>query len=201
MNRLSKICVAASLILFGCNNHEQVVLQTGDLTYFPLEVGNRWVYESIRPDMPLRTAVFTIISAETKEGTEYFAMERIYEMENVSSGGDTIFYRIDQQGFVFENSKYDKIERNRFRLGAGEGYAWHMESSSPQRYIVTTSITDVTLNSGVLHECKSFSYDVPEWADEEHYIILAKGIGIVQHGNAWGFDYKLKSAKIGGVVN
>jgi hypothetical protein len=199
MKILSKLLFAASVTLFCCDDNDQVDMTTEDFTYFPLEVGNRWVYEPLRKELPLSSSVvFTIVSIEIKEGKEYFAMEKLYENGSAQSR-DTVFYRIDPQGFVFEISRYDITERNRFRLGVGEGYKWNMESSAQERYIVTTSITDVTLSSGVLNQCKSFSYDVPEWADEEHYLILAKGLGIVQYGGAWGFDYRLKSAKIGGV--
>jgi hypothetical protein len=198
MKSLVRFVFVSSVILFSCDNDQQVNIATKDISYFPLQIGNRWEYEPIRTDMKLKTSVFTIVSTEIRDSKEYFAMERLYQYENTSSR-DTVFYRIDPQGFVFETSRYDTGERNRFRLGAADGDTWNMESSAPDNYVVRTSITDVTLSSQLLHDCKSFSYDVPQWADEEHYFILAPGLGIVQHGNAWGFDYKLKTAKIAGL--
>lgn len=197
MKYLSKFLFAAGLALLSCtNNDEPVVITSAGSSYFPLDIGNRWEYAPIRKDMLLKSAVFTIVSKEVVGDYEYFAMEKLYESENGNTSRDTVLYRVDSEDFVFELSQQSKTEQNRFRLRATEGYTWSMESFSKDPYIVTTSITDVTLNGQVISECKSFSFDVPQWADEEHYFVLARGVGIVEFGNAWGFDYKLKSAHI-----
>ena len=201
MKILSKFLLIACVILMSCDVGDEKIIQvSGELSYFPIEVGYRWEYEPLRTDLPeLASAVFTVVGKETRQGREYFAMERRFERQGGAFSSDTIFYRVDAQGFVFELFRYDTVERNRFRLEAADGETWEMQNSTLQPYIVTTQITDVNIANGVLHECKSFGYDVPQWADEEHYIILARGLGIVQHGGAWGFDYKLKSAQLGAV--
>jgi hypothetical protein len=201
MKHFPKFLFFAISVIISCDNDEKLIVEPGESSYFPLQVGYQWEYEPIRTDLPyLTAATFTVISQETKFGKTYFAMERRFERQNGFLSSDTIFYRVDSEGFVFELSGSDEVERNRFRLGANQGDTWEMESGAEQKYVVTTSISDVTLAGGVLSDCKSFSYDIPQWADEEHYIILAQGIGIVQHGNAWGFDFKLKRAQLGAIT-
>lgn len=194
MKKLAALFCAVAILGLSCeDNKDQITANPEDLSYFPLEVGTRWEYEGIGPSSLTSSSTFTIVSIETLGGKEYFGMEMVYrDDERGWSGRDTIFFRMDDRGYVYELASNNQ-ERNRFRLGATDGYRWTMASFDREDFTVSTSVTDVQLGAELLSDCKKFYYDIPGMADEEHYYILAKDLGIVEHGNAWGFNYRLKA--------
>jgi hypothetical protein len=199
MKSLPNILFAALILLFSCDSNDEIIATAEELTYFPLEVGNRWEYEPISPQAGVaKSAVFTIVSQGVLDGKEYFAMETKRESADGLLSVDTIHYRMDARGYVYALMSYQK-EVNLFRLGAAAGTAWLMENSLYDEMKVTVSVSDVTIDDMIFHQAKNFDYNVPQVIDEEHWYTLAKGVGIIRYGNAWGFNYKLKNARIGGV--
>lgn len=193
MKKILTLLFASAFLAISCEDEkDQITVTADEFSYFPLELGSRWEYEGIGPASINGSATFTIVSIENINGKEYYAMETLYSDDGRGwSSRDTVFFRIDERGFVYEINN-NAGERNRFRLGATEGYRWTMASFSKHNFNVVTTIGDFELESETLRDCKTYSYDIPQMADEEHYYILAKDIGIVQHGNSWGFNYRLK---------
>ena len=131
-------------------------------------------------------------------GEEYYLM--VIKTESPSAvNTDTVYYRIDGNGFVFQRLKTGEIS-NPYRLGATDGAGWHLSSASTEKDMSVTYYTDpIDINSTQLENCRLFSYDVENWADEEYYTTLAPGIGVVTSHSAWGFRKDLKKAIINGV--
>ena len=193
MKRLLHFVFPSLIVLFSCHTEEISFANPEDLEYFPLAVGNRWEYEPLDTNVStFISGTFTITGVDVRGGHEYFVMVRDVET-NYTSYSDTVLYRVDNRGYVFKISSLDARERNIFRLGASNGYKWTMENSPYKDLIVTTTYQDKIVNNELTPDCKDFYFNSPEIFDEEHSYVLAKGIGIIQHNNFWGFNYKLKS--------
>lgn len=184
------------LALFSCHSEEDVVATQEDFQYFPLAIGNRWEYEPMHTAVPgFKTAVFDITRSEIRAGKEYFVMRRTFETD-YESLTDSVLYRVDSRGNVFEILDFDKKERNRFRLVATDGYKWTIDGSPYEDLVVTVTYEDKVVNNEQLRDCKDFYFNAPATFDEEHSYVLAKGIGIIEHSNFWGINYKLKSVSL-----
>ena len=194
MRKFPALFLALTILGFSCEvDKEDITANPQELSYFPLEVGTRWEYEGIGPSSMTSSATFAIVATQTFGGKEYYGMEIVRRDDARGwSGRDTVFFRMDEHGFVYELTNNNQ-ERNRFRLGATDGYRWTMASFDREDFTVSTSVINAELGAEVLRECKRFYFDIPAMADEEHYYILAKDIGIVEYGNAWGFNYRLKA--------
>jgi hypothetical protein len=200
MKNFSIFFIAITVGLLSCDNSDEMDASPEDFSYFPLEVGNLWEYEPLHPERPVvASALFTIVDKETRNGKEYFVMERILETAEGTKFTDSVSYRIDSRGYVFELYKFRNYELNTMRLGASNGDSWSVEQTSNSNLIALTTFRDITRNGETLTRCKEFYYNAKEVMDEERAYVLAKGIGIIQYTNAWGFDYKLKRARISGI--
>lgn len=193
MKNLATFIFAAVIAAYGCDDdNDQLTFDPQDLNYFPLEVGRQWEYERVSPESDPGSAVYTIVGKEVRNDKEYFAMERVHKYRNEFTIRDTVYYRIDSKGNVFEIFGDQNTETNRFKLGATDGYTWNMRSFD-HNYKVTTTFKDLIYGTEALRECKAFDYNAPIVIDEEHYYVLAKDIGIVEHGGSLQYTYKLKA--------
>jgi hypothetical protein len=162
-------------------------------------VGNHWEYEPVLEINPqVLSATMDIPSKYFFEGREYFVIVSKYTYPYGTSI-DSVFYRMDSNGFVYETMKNFPEEANRYRLAATNNESWKIPYRDDYDLVATTTvIQSLTLNNTELENCKSYYFDSPGVVDEEHYVILAPGLGIIKRGSAWGFDIKLKKAIIDG---
>ena len=120
-----------------------------------------------------------------------------YKPEEVVN--DTVYYRLDDNGFVYSRRKYNQVEENKFRLNAKNGDTWMYPVENNDLAAIKLFVVDVELRTKDLQNCKAYFYDVAQWADEEYTITLAKGLGFVkEYSNAWGMGQVLESVTING---
>jgi hypothetical protein len=185
-----------TLGFFACNDNCPTVIIPSN-SYFPLEIGNTWTYAPPNYDGFNGKLTTTIKDKTIIDGKECYIMQKAYT-NNTGTFYDTIYYRMDEKGYVY--SKFlDNQEVNVFRLFAKDKEEWSVPFMQEGEIGKITSTSDVVVKLGVdsLTHCKTFSFDVAAWADEEWWATLAPGIGIVSEGGAWS-QYKLKSAVVGG---
>ena len=189
------ILVFVAAFCWCCDDEK---IQVSDNSYFPLAVGNTWEYVPVYQS-GLSPLTVVVQGTENIDNKTYYVVIRS-TVVNGSPVENTIFYRMDDNGYVFERQAETSVEINRFRLNTQDGDTWQMPVPQMDAYTVTTSVMDEVQLTPLLSvpDGKSFSYDVPQYVDEEHYITLAKGLGIVKQGSAWGFDMRLKKAVING---
>lgn len=191
--------ILLTLLTIGCDYGDSE-FRVAENNFFPLQVGNYW---ELRPfaQNPTNDQVvtkMTITGTETFAGVEYYCMVTTSESP-IGVYIDSAYYRMDGNGFVFRRTETGDVS-NPYRLGADDGASWRLSSSSTEDDMtVTFYSTPVEIGSLQLENCRLFSYDVENWADEESYTTLAPGIGIVTMHSAWGFRKDLKKAMVNGV--
>lgn len=196
MNRKSAILLSF-IVIAGCDDRDFNLAKNN---YFPLQVGNYWELRPPAQDPQNDQVVvkMEITGTQSFSGVEYYLMVRKTEASNGVSV-DTAYYRTDNNGFVFQYWKTGEIT-NPYRLGAKDGDRWQLSDASTEDDMrVTYYSTPVEINSTEVEDCRLFSFDKENWADEEHYTTLAPGIGIVTTHSAWGFRKDLKKAIVNGI--
>jgi hypothetical protein len=183
--------------LLACDGNE--LISPAENSYLPLQVGNSWKFVAIGPTQTDRYSFKRVTAETTLEGTAYYEVVSGYanpqEAEVVQ---DTLYYRIDNKGFVYIRGKQDDLEKNLFRLNGLDGDSWTFEIEG---YTVSMDLAIVSLDidEKELKKCKAFFYDVDVMADEEYTTTFAKGIGFVKiYSNAWANGSILKTAVIDG---
>jgi len=186
-----------SILLVGCDDDSP--FETGSNNYFPLEVGNIWIFRSLQGNNDYKT--FKRVTAKVTLDDLVYAevvSGRTYPDDIGDNTYDTTYYRVEENGYVYFRRKNNNAEENRFRLNAIDGDTWTYPIENSETMAVTLSIVNVELRNKNLRNCKVYYYDVTQWIDEEHTTILAKGIGFVKEYAAWGTGQVLESATING---
>lgn len=198
---MRKLVFLLSLFFSGCYYHQTITPEiSGNSSYLPLEIGNSWDFQ------PLTNPPGALIHCEVT-GLASINSHQYYLLVTSSTYSDrtykdSAYYRIDNNGFVYI---YDKnqpnLEANRFRLNAQNGDTWTYPVDNNSVATIKTTVGPLVVGSTEIAKCKSYYFDVVNWADEEYTITLAPGIGFVkEYSNAWGMGQILKSAKIHGQV-
>jgi hypothetical protein len=197
MKRIS-IYLMAVLSISGCHDeNEKPGSINGD--YFPLHVGDYWEFVPVYTQDPSFALRREITGKVMLDNSEYF--QAITKSNSSAGYSDTVYYRVDNNGFVFSRRNNTAREINSYRLNASHGESWvvpYEYSSEPsadgktQCFVGTFKLKDKEFDN-----CKTFSFDVEQWADEEHYTVLSKEVGPLREGSAW-FTYDLKKAFING---
>jgi hypothetical protein len=167
-------------------------------SYLPLKIGNYWEFVNT-PEVGIqysqRTEVTRMVSFNNNE---YFELVNILKSGDQTSR-DTTYYRITHQGYVYTWRKDWTVEENPLRLYADDGDAWTYETDYDAEAVITVDeIDDLEIGEEKLDDCKSYSFDIEQWADEEHSIVLAPGIGFVKKLSGWGISSQLAKASING---
>jgi hypothetical protein len=204
MIKKSYLSMLIVLIISACaDDHEPMIIY--DDSYFPLHVGDLWEYRPANEEFPQMNAQIPIVTRDIKGievmgGHEYFFMLITYDysMQDRDTVYDSAYYRLDSNGFVYAFDKKTGTETNPFRLGAIDGDRWEYPTQYGDGKIFVSLVEKFELGNFTVEECKRFSFDVAQMADEENYSVLGPGLGIVSQGNAWGFNTKLKKATIDG---
>ena len=167
-------------------------------SYLPLKIGNYWEFVNIPEigtEYTQRTEVTRVLSFNNNE---YFELVT-FQKSGDQAYRDTTYYRITQQGYVYTFRRGWTLEENPMRLYADDGDTWKYSTNYHAEATITVDeIDDLELGDEKLDDCKSFSYDVEQWADEEHSIVLAPGIGFVQRLVGFGISSRLVKASVNG---
>ncbi len=188
---------AIPLLFLGCDNEGPTKATPEDLTYFPLHVGDSWVYVPGWVNDPISSRESTIESTQVIEGKTYFKMTTVTIFTD-GRGPMTAesFYRVDAQGFVYVRNSDSKRESNIFRLAVSDGTKWAIESGPLADREVSVSEEGWLKYSGGV--CKSYFFDRPTTIDDEHSYLLAPGIGIVSESSPAWISFYLVEAVVNG---
>jgi len=192
-------------ILAGCeyNNVTYKEKEPATENYLPLKIGNYWNFQATGPSQGQSTIQIhrEVASLVTINNHEYYLLITSSSGNNYTYQ-DSSYYRIDSNSFVYIYRKSNpNFEDNRFRLNGDDHDTWSFPVEGNDDAHITLTVGSVTLGNVELTKCKSYFYDVIQWADEEYTITLAPGIGFVkEYSNAWGLGQVLTSAKINGQV-
>jgi hypothetical protein len=193
--KVLRVLMFIPVLFFGC---EEGPTRSSD--YLPLQVGNYWRLKSINHPNS-NTYYFKKVNAKvTLEGHSYFEVISGYaDPDEVNS--DTVYYRIEVNGFVYTRRKRDDLEENKFRLNGRDGETWTYKYVNNAEVSIELSEVSLELGTETLRNCKAYFYDVDQMADEEYTYTLARGIGFVkEYSNGWGSGSLLKSAQIDGRI-
>ncbi len=170
------------LISVSCEKDEKEPELTGD-DYFPLHVGNYWIYE--------RQGKIEISGKKTFDDKEYFQMAK---------GEYSTYYRKTSSGNVYKRNEKG-AEGLIYALAAKKGDSWVYKSNDLEYKVVLSAKDETVKHDGcTFKNCYRFDFDDPRAVDEEHSIWLAPKIGIVMRRSGWFTDQKdLLKSKIDGV--
>jgi len=195
-----------SFLLSSCYYHNNVAPKTPNgWSYLPLEIGNSWDFQPLggSPEASIHREVVDILNRQT-DGYTYYLLVTTSNARPpaLPIRPDSAFYRIDDNGYVYILRKYQTTSLdNRFRLNANDGGTWTYPVDDHSTAKITVATESLKIGNTQVSNCKSYYYDVVNWADEENTIVLAPGIGFVkEYSDAWCFGQILKTAKIHGQV-
>lgn len=167
-------------------------------SYLPLQVGNYWNFVPTGLSNSDYNLHREITGKAILQGHEYYLLVST-SSNNDYSYKDSLYLRVDNNGYVYSRRSNSTLEDNYFRLKGKDGDSWTYAINDHDKATIWVNNVDVEINSTTLKDCKAYNYDVPNWADEEYTRTLAKGIGFVkEYSNAWGMGEILKSARING---
>jgi hypothetical protein len=156
--------------------------------YYPLQVGNRWIYASTNPGIG-GTFIDEVVGIRQLGEHQYFAIR--YSRSN-DAAADTSYLRIAEDGTIrIYRSRADQMFVDfrhpvNHRWPSYDGY-WG---------VVQERGSSVTVPAGTFPNCLKIFLDIPFLADDEQWYTFAQGIGPIERKTAW-FGVKLVSAKVG----
>ena len=168
--------------------------------YLPLVVGNYWNFKGTGFVSGELVEHREVVDYVTLNNMEYYLLVSTH-LSPVWSGNykDSAYYRIDNNGFVYVYKKSIDIEENRYRLNAKDGDTWSYDFVD--QYVADMTLRETSKHVGKIEftNCKDYSFNIVQWADEEYTYALAPGIGFLREfSDAWGGGLELKSARIDG---
>jgi len=198
---MRKLILFVGLALCGCYSDSIDFGLHSDQSYLPLEVGNSWDFRPLGSsgDATIHREVVGTINREADGHTYYLLVTTsLAKPPALPIRPDTAYYRIDDDGYVYILRDYNNYVDKRFKLNAKNGNTWTYPVDDHSNAKITVTVSSVEVGSTTIANCKSYYYDVLNWADEENTITLAPGIGFVKEYGAWGLGQILTSAKIHG---
>lgn len=192
-------CIALLAFGFSACDDDDTDGSYGSNSYLPLKVGNYWefVSTSLEGKYATRTEVTRTVNLHNQE---YFELVTMHQFGDAASI-DTLYYRIEKNGYVYTFRKNWTIEENPIRLYADDGDKWTYETNYNDEAAITTSIVDdLEIGGEELDNCKAFYFDIEHAADEEYTTYLAPRIGFVKYFSGWGLGSRLTKASVNGKV-
>ena len=194
MNKIFKIFLLflpfILAFLFSCEKEKFSDIDNFD--YFPLQIGNKWVYSYSTEEVK---------GLKTIDGIEYFEMlVKNYVADKISRSYNQ-YYRKTADGKVFTiygdlNNEYLIYD---FRVPLNYTWTYNVENDLVRTVKNVADYKDITINGILLDSCRQFDYDILQAFDDEYTVILAPGLGrLISHSYAWGSGDTLKSAIIDG---
>ena len=192
-------CIALLACAFVACDDDDSGESSGTNSYLPLKIGNYWEFVST-PQEGEYTTRTEVTRTVTLQNHQYFELVSVHQYNN-SSSRDTLYYRIETNGYVYTFRKNWTKEGNPIRLYADDGDKWTYSTDDYDETTITTSVLDdLEIGDEDLDNCKAFYFDAKQWADEEYTTYLGPRIGFVKYYSAWGFGSRLTKASINGKV-
>jgi len=173
--------------------------------YFPANIGDerQYYYPYSQTDTGFSSIEYVSGSIYVNENTYY-----VFE-PSIFAAIDSAYFRKDTIGNIYQYYKkeagFAKGETIWFRFNVTEGDTYHTKTilrDSTHYYIVTVVSRNDSINtrSGNFTDCIQFFFDQdnPEAIDDEMWIWLTSGVGIVKYKSYWTERW-LYYAKIGGI--
>ncbi len=187
---LSSALAILAMIEFSCEHNTPNSPEEAGLGYFPMKVGNHWIYESAIPQSDWAFEL-KIVGTTHISGKKYF----IFEKRNLDSGFvDSTLYRADEDGKIHIYKEGQERLYIDFALAAGEswpsylGYTGEISQKNGSREVP----------AGAFENCVGVFFDAPDSVDEELNNIYAPGVGLIET-SGFRFVLQLKSAVVNGV--
>ena len=192
MQRLM-IIIGCVVLLSGCMDGTVSPTST---SYLPLSVGNSWKLVPMNDPASGTYTFWRVTNTVEFEGETWYEMVRGYA-NPVEVIGDTSYYRVDANGYVYVRREGVEFVENDFRLNGEHGDTWTYDFQNTE---ISIALSEVLLKIGDRQlNCKAYYRDIAAWADEENTTTLARGIGIAKtYSDAWGNGSILKEAIIDG---
>jgi len=164
--------------------------ETAGLGHFPMQIGNRWTYQSL-------VDTSWIVDVEIT-GKRQIGLRRYFVFEERYSGSDQVYrlyFRAGDDGRIFTSRQGQ--DRLYIDFGRTVGKAW----PSFGEYIGQISQRNVSrvVPAGAFENCVIVGWDMPQWVDDELWDTFAPGVGAVVRNSAWT-SFVLKSAVVNGIV-
>ena len=146
-------------------------------SFFPLEVGNKWYYNSSYPETSTITDVWAIIDNKNIVNKNYFM---VIEQNLNANNKDTIYYRINGDTLFSKTKNYDEQIEADFHLNLNETAYWRNDLK-----VVEKTEDRIT-------------FETPFGGDYGYRVTFKKGIGISNLvSNGWVYrSLKLIKAEI-----
>jgi hypothetical protein len=152
---------------------------------FPLQVGNYWIMkpkfgtdDSGTGHQVKKTIDTTIMIS----GREYFRMVNETGVPG-NTANDTVYYRIDDRGYVFTIHPNKIQEGNEFRVFAEEGEEWIFDGGKMK--MIKIEDYDHERSDIKSRKARHFTYDDPQMLNEEKSIVLGPEIGFLNIAGVW----------------
>ena len=162
--------------------------------YLPLQTGNVWYYDIANSDNNpyIKKEVKDIIIIDSRA---YFIVQDkyIYTHQEVIFNTDTLYK--DGKGRIWQSRNDADFLLYDFTLDEGETYSFPGNSAiSDEKYIVTVKkFAEIEINEQKYNDCIELFFNIPEWRDEERWLIFSKSIGIIKEIRGEGPTIELSS--------
>jgi hypothetical protein len=162
MKKIYLLILLSFLLLLGCKSPNEPSLNPEE--YFPLQIGNKWYYNTVYPDT---TSVNIICEVNGQEEINHKQYYRIVEQNLQYNFIDTLFYRVNGDTLFSRRINYDEQIIADFSLRLDDTAYWQNDLKVVQK---TKDI---------------IKFETPFGADYGDSITFQRGIGItnsVQNG-------------------
>ncbi len=156
--------------------------------YFPLAVGNEWIYRDISYDnledvTPYDTIIDTIIDTMVVVETYKLEGKDVFKMTEDSYSTHYVYYDGELRWYMDPPVVGDTFYFLLLKEPLEEGKSWWLFPWADTSDIYEIVSTEFTLNtpSGDFADCIKISSDM----SEEHYFVLAPGVGLVKAYQRW----------------
>jgi len=194
---LSMTAKLSFLLVFSLGLVRNNAAQTlGTTDYFPLKVGNTWIYLSFEVPPYYYPDTLQIVRTEMMNDTLYYVQNR----PDGNPHGLSKYLRKDSVGNVY--GRISGRDQMIYDVSADVGSKWIVEiqaSNSTISYTVTLEGKSEKLfsHAGVFENCLKFLVETYDITEATYYVWLAPGIGEVRRdGFGLGMNYVLKRGNI-----
>jgi hypothetical protein len=189
MKTMSILLLSTHLVIsIGCRDlHEE---KPGDYfgsrqnPYFPLAVGNRWVYES-RDSLNKNTSMIVQVTGYRKIEDQWFAvMDQAMYKDNLRRNHWTRLWSYGRNGEILMHDSLDLLEytearkpRIYFDLDGQVGSAWHVWWSGVDSVTFIGRSDSISCSGRWYADCIRLWIEELGWPHDECY---AKGVGLIR---------------------
>jgi hypothetical protein len=185
MNKLIKILLLVLLLITSCVDERTGIVNPDEVSYFPMQVGNRWIYESDSLDLTIEITGIKILNAFA-----YFEFIKTYDGEM-----DTMFCKAmsDERIYIFFNGTDELL----IDFQSPEGEIWQSFGEFFSK--VNRRELSVQTTAGNFENVIEIFTDNTQLSDLYEFNKYAPEVGLIE---TIGFRrmFRLKSARVNGVT-